>query len=71
MPIYLVERNDNIRYDEFDSMVVIARDELHAIELVKEEDWTTTEPESWDEATVTEVSEEDGFGVVLSSFNAG
>lgn len=33
--IYLVERTDQVDYDEYESVVVAARDEAHALELAK------------------------------------
>lgn len=63
MEIYLVERTDNISYDEYDSWVIAAESVPRAAELSK---YTTVTVRPIGEA-YTEQKEE----IILGSFNAG
>lgn len=38
MNLYLVERTDSVGYDEFESMVVCARNEAHALQITPFDD---------------------------------
>ena len=67
--IYLLRRTDAIDYDEYDSAVIVAGSEEEARAIAVEENlWGA----GWDDyIDCDEVSPEDSYGVVLSSFNAG
>jgi hypothetical protein len=60
MKIYLVERNDKIDWDEYDSWVIRANNEEEAKEITGYED-----------VTITEVTRKGDKGLILGSFNAG
>lgn len=69
LKIYLVSRNDRVWYDEYDSAVVVAKNQKDAIDIIKKE---YGQDGTWGEkinVTVKEV--ELNRGVVLGSFNAG
>lgn len=86
MNLYLIRRNDDVDYDQYDSAVVAAPDEVAAKDLVERNSdyWTHT---NWrhegevlkQEHTKLDITIEfigiakDGmpFGVVVASYNAG
>jgi len=63
MKLYLVTRNDETDYDEYDSFVVRAENEEEAIELCKYSYMKNS--------TVTEITQEGERGQILGSYNAG
>ena len=80
MNIYLVERTDNIGYEQYDSFICITKNEQEARETHPSE-WDKNEFEwqDWIEfskinslkVTMIGVSSEQKKRVVLTSFNAG
>ena len=71
MKIYLIERTDEIDYDEYDSAVVCAKNEESAKRL-----GPTGEGDGWGNHPVTvtligQAERDSGEDVILSSFNAG
>ena len=79
MKIYLIERTDRIGYDEYDSIIVIAKDEAEALEYQPSGDKEFSDySDSWtntvDNIIVTLIgtaTRGSKSGVVLASFNAG
>ena len=80
MKIYLLQQTENSGYDTYDSIVVIANDELDAKSIhplgghIKDYDSYLGWAENIDDITATEIgiaSEDKKRGVVLTSFNAG
>ncbi len=72
MNLYLISRKGAVTYDEYDSMVIRARNEDHARELAAVHD--TFDSKIWLAPTRTSVeklSQHGSPGVVLGSFNAG
>ena len=69
---YLVERTDNIKYDEYDSFVVCAKDEEEALSLVynKVEDCMCGGFFTKDN-TIIKLLQANGSEIILGSFNAG
>ena len=80
MNLYLIEQKTNDDYDTYDSAVVIAKDESHAISIhpSKGTEWDG-EASQWDDwtekgnVTATKIGKTDETvaGVVLASYNAG
>lgn len=72
MKIYVVERTDQVGWDEYDSFVVVAKDEEQALDIVLTSNYDGGPPDCWIRDLV-KVSEVDlsGAGIVLGSFNAG
>jgi len=76
MKLWLVRRNDSVSYDEYDSMVVRATDQVEAVRLCNELTHSTRsygDPEcgNFDDSTVTEIISEGEPTIILGSFNAG
>jgi hypothetical protein len=75
MPVYLIERTDDVDYEETASFVVVATNEQQARELAKQSEQdnysSTYTATSWDEATVTEVKPDGEPRIVLADFRAG
>ena len=69
MKIYLVEENDSVGYDEYDSIVVIAESEEKAIEIAKETCYNFGNNLSLTDLGIAH--EDQSTGCVLASFNAG
>jgi hypothetical protein len=72
MNIYLVERNDGVGYDQYDSAVVVAESPERAVELLKERHQSMAPWYPWGrwDVTVTEIDSSNEH-IVLESFNAG
>jgi hypothetical protein len=70
MSIYLIARTDSVRYDEMDSVVVIAATEDQARDVAKQAGGDQL-PAVWDNATVTVVDPDGEPSIVLGDFNAG
>ncbi|MEN6623829.1 MAG: hypothetical protein ABFD50_20050 [Smithella sp.] len=71
MNIYLVERNDKIRYDEYDAAVVAAESPEQAIKLLKDKHGVDpTGTWRYFDVTVTRVVPTKPK-IILESFNAG
>jgi urease accessory protein UreE len=66
MKIYLVERQDRVGWDEYDSFVVRAENEEDALIQC---DYTLCSKENG--TTVTEIKAKGEKGRILGSFNAG
>jgi len=64
MKIYLVYRIDEVRYDEYDSWVVVAKNPKEAISLCK---WYVNDPQ----IKVKEIKPGKKTRTILGSFNAG
>ena len=71
MKIYLVSRNDDVGYDEYDSAVVVAETPEAAINMLKEKHGISSHY-LWKgfDVSVTEIIPSNE-GVILESFNAG
>ena len=68
MKIYKITRNDTVKYDEYDSAVVVARDKEHVLEIVALKlGWMRSLPTH--DVTIEEVNSEIP-GVVVASFNS-
>ena len=65
MNIYLLERNDLVGYDEYDSIVIAANNETQAREIAKET-WGNQE-----DVNCENVSNPKEAGLILASYNAG
>lgn len=75
MKIYIVTRTDEVRYDEHDSVVVVAVSRRNAVQIAKR--WalarpngSAEDPNVWDDA-VAEPIDNTKSGVVHASFVAG
>jgi len=64
--IYLVERKDDVGWDEYDAFVVRAKNEEEAITICSEQAFFNK-----DNTTVKEINSKGKSGVILGSFNAG
>jgi hypothetical protein len=71
MNIYLVSRNDSVRYDEYDAAVVAAESPEEAVQLLKNKHGInpTGTWRNWD-VTVTLIDNTNPR-IILESFNAG
>ena len=70
--LYLLTRNERIRYDEYDSKVVRANSEPHARFIANT--MTGDEGTIWEDrkrVTCRELPPEGKWGIILQSFNAG
>ena len=70
MKIYKVFRTDSVGWDEYDSAVVVAKNEQHAREIVAKEmshGWGDV----FGEHVQVELVNKEVEGVVVASFNAG
>lgn len=65
MKVYVVERDSGVDYDQYNSIVIIARNEKRALELAIE----LADYFSEKDVTITEINGDEG--VVHTSFNAG
>lgn len=70
MRLYLVERTDDIGYDETESLVVLAKDEDDAIEVASEEYWGDWLFNS-SSIKITRIHLSGKFRSIHLSFNAG
>ncbi len=71
MKIFLIVRNDDWSYDEYDSAVVIAETTERALEILKAEHGTSKWCPWGDyDVTITEVTPE-AEKILIESFNAG
>lgn len=78
MKIYLIERTDNIDYDEFDAMVIIADNPEEVLSIAAERDndeHSVIGTRFKEETTVITVigtpNSKQKKGIILASFNAG
>jgi len=78
MALWLVKRTDDVGYDEYDGLVVRARDEAEVRSIVHDDDTTGIKTYSAyagsfrrREYTVEELQADGESGVILDSFNAG
>jgi len=81
MKIYLVSRTDGVDYDEYDALVIRAKNPKHALDIASGLDEHMSEP-GWPwyvysgmgnraALTVSEVTSDGKPGVILGSYNAG
>ena len=76
MKLYKIERTDSIDYDEYDALVVRAKDEQQVRDIALglgefEKDGHYLGFGIVDNFTITEVTADGEPGVIVSSFNAG
>lgn len=78
LKIYLIRRNERIDYDEFDAIVVIAKDRKSALQITpypNEEDdnsmWAWAKPDKLTAEFIGYAKAGSKPGLVLGSFNAG
>jgi hypothetical protein len=69
MKIYLVSTNDNVSYDEYDSVVVIAESTADAVIIAKKNCYNFRDNLSILEIGIAHNDQQ--RGAVLASFNAG
>jgi hypothetical protein len=74
MKVYLVERTDEVDYDEYDSFVVKAESKKEALKLCQTEadDWSYHQDTFRENNTkISELLNEGKKGIILGSFNRG
>lgn len=71
MPIWLIERTDDVDWDETQGVVVIADTPEQAVDLVKNRTKKHEDPTAWDNADISEVNPDDEPHIVLVNFKAG
>lgn len=65
MALYLVSRNDEVDYDEYDSFVVRAKNEEEAILICSDDQFRK------DNTTIEKLEEKGKSEIILGSYNAG
>ena len=75
MNIYLIERTDEVEYDQTHGFVIVSNDELECVQLAKGSLGHYDVSSVWDEACITLLGIYSGdlnySHIVLTDFNAG
>ena len=72
MKLFLIERNDQVDYDEYDSAVIVAETPEQALQILKDRHGTYDWSNGWRmyDVNITEIIPTVA-GIVIESFNAG
>ena len=69
MKIYLIERTDKIDYDEYDSVVVCAKNKKEALSLSTDKLYSSISTLTY--TKIGKAKKNQKKGIILASFNAG